>query len=482
MGAPSNDELKSSLLSELAAKRKLDYSHCSLARTSVATYTCDASLYKRCASGMMTPTGESMLDIKYIRENAAKVKKGADDKRLKVNLDQLLALDAAIKPKQQHLETLQAERNSLSKSIGQAAPNDRDALKAKVAIIKQQMETLEEELKPLRAEFDQMMLLIPQPARDDVPVGKDDSENVEVKRWGEVPTFAFKIKDHMELGKLHDIIDAERGVKLAGSRSYVLKGAGCILEHALLRFTLDKLVARGYTPMTIPVLVTEPAMQGTGYFPTGRDQAYYIEKDELALVGTAEVALTSYHSGEILKLEQLPMRLVAQSSCFRREAGTYGKDTQGLYRVHQFQKIEQVILAPADPRASEALHAELVANAEDVLQALSLPYRVVYVCTGDLGQGQVRKHDIETWMPSRNAYGETHSCSTFYDFQARRLKMRYRDADGTTQYCYTLNNTAIASPRALIPLLEMHQQKDGSVRIPECLWPYTNGLKVITKA
>jgi seryl-tRNA synthetase len=268
---------------------------------------------------------------------------------------------------------------------------------------------------------------------------------------------------------------------ISGSRSYVLKGAASILEQAVMRFTYDMLCRKGYTPMTIPVLVTEQAMIGTGYFPTGREQAYYVEKDQLVLVGTAEVSLTSYHSGEILKLEQLPIRFAAQSSCFRREAGTYGKDTAGLYRVHQFQKIEQVIVAPADPALSEKLHEELVNNAEEVLQALELPYRIVYVCTGDLGQGQVRKHDIETWMPSRHSYSETHSCSTFYDFQARRLKMRYKDADGSTQFCYTLNNTAVASPRILIPLLEVHQQKDGSIKIPECLHPYTNGLKVIGK-
>jgi seryl-tRNA synthetase len=229
----------------------------------------------------------------------------------------------------------------------------------------------------------------------------------------------------------------------------------------------------------VPVLVKEEAMTGTGYFPTGRDQAYYVEKDERALVGTAEVSLTSYHSGEILQESELPCRIMSWSSCFRREAGTYGKDTKGLYRVHQFQKIEQVIIAPADPAESEKLHAELLKNAEDILQDFGLAYRVVYVCTGDLGQGQVRKHDIETWMPSRKAYSETHSCSTFHDFQARRLAMRYRTKSGEVKVCYTLNNTAIATPRVMIPLLECYQQADGSVRIPDALVPYMNGQKVI---
>ena len=264
-------------------------------------------------------------------------------------------------------------------------------------------------------------------------------------------------------------------MKLAGSRSYVLKGLGAQLEQAVLRLTIDHLLRKGYTQLSIPVLVKEEAMEGTGYFPSGREQAYLVERDQLVLVGTAEVSLTSYHAGEILKEEQLPLRYMAQSNCFRREAGTYGKDTAGLYRVHQFQKIEQVVISRGDPADSDALHNELLGNAEEILQALELPCRVVYVCTGDLGQGQVRKHDIETWMPSRKAYGETHSCSTFHDFQARRLKLRYKDKSGQNLFCYTLNNTAIATPRVLIPLLENHQQADGSVRIPKALQPYFHG-------
>jgi seryl-tRNA synthetase len=220
-------------------------------------------------------------------------------------------------------------------------------------------------------------------------------------------------------------------------------------------------------------------MTGTGYFPTGRDQAYFVEKDNLALVGTSEVSLTSYHANEMLKDSELPIRFMALSTCFRREAGTYGKDTSGLYRVHQFQKIEQVIIGPNDAKASEQFHNELVGNAEAILQALELPYRIVYVCTGDLGQGQLRKHDIETWMPSRNAYSETHSCSSFHEFQSRRLQLRYKDKDNNKFYCHTLNNTAIATPRVLIPLLEMYQQKDGTIRVPKVLVPYMGGTTVI---
>lgn len=416
-----------------------------------------------------------MLDIKFIREHADLVKKGASDKRLKVDIDALLALDAVIKPLQQRWEELQAERNQLSKTIGQAAPADRDALKGKVQGIKAEMDGIEGELKDKKPAFDAMMLTIPQPARADVPLGKDDAQNVEVKRWGTVPEFGFKPKGHMELGEQLKLIDVERGVKLAGSRSYVLVGDGARLEQALLRFTYDLLIERGFTPLSIPVLVTEAAMVGTGYFPGGREQAYFIEADKLALVGTAEVSLTSFHAGEILNESELPKRYMAWSSCFRREAGTYGKDTKGLYRVHQFQKIEQVIIGPNDEKASAKLHDELLNNAELVLQALGLPYRVVYVCTGDLGQGQVRKHDIETWMPSRGNYSETHSCSTFHEFQARRLQLRYKDASGSNKICHTLNNTAIASPRVLIPLLENCQEADGRIRIPTVLQPYMGG-------
>ena len=421
-----------------------------------------------------------MLDIKFIRENKALVQKAAEDKRFKVDLDKLLELDDKLKVQKNDLEVLQAERNTLSKKIGKASSNEeREQLKAKVSEFKPKMAELETVVKDLEAAVHEELLRVPNPAREDVPVGKDDADNVQVKTWGEVPEFDFKLKDHVELGKLHDIIDIERGVKLAGSRSYVLKGDGARLEQALLNFTLDHLHKKGYTQLTVPVLVLEDAMVGTGYFPNGRDQAYCVEKDKLALVGTSEVPMVSYYSKEMLKEENLPIRLTAQSTCFRREAGTYGKDTKGLYRVHQFQKVEQVILGVADKEDTDKLHDELLQNSEEIMQALELPYQVVYVCTGDLGQGQVRKHDIETWMPSRKSYGETHSCSTFYDFQARRLGIRYKNSEGKKNVCYTLNNTAIATPRVLIPLLEMHQQKDGRIKIPKVLQPYMGGQEYI---
>ena len=319
----------------------------------------------------------------------------------------------------------------------------------------------------------------PQSPPEDVPVGETESDNVELRRWGTPPQFDFTPKDHVELGESLDLIDVTRGVKLAGSRSYILKNEGSLLHWAILRLAIDRMTTKGFTPMVVPVLVNEAPMVGTGYFPTGRDQAYHVEKDDAFLVGTAEVSLTSYRCEEILAEADLPLKSVGLSPCFRREAGTYGKDTRGLYRIHQFEKVEQVIVCANEEEESARWHETILQNAEEIVQAIEVPHRVVAVCTGDLGIGQVRKHDIESWMPSREAYGETHSCSTFHEFQARRLNMRYRDVGGKIRFAHTLNNTVIASPRILIPILENNQQKDGSVVIPEVLRPYLGGKGVI---
>ncbi len=419
-----------------------------------------------------------MLDIKHIRENLESYKLGATHKNFDPELfDQILALEDQIKPLKQHQESLQASRNQISKQIPKASPEERSTLTAQVKALKVDLEKANNDLQPLQEKYYEVMLQLPSPAHPETPIGKNDEENVEVRTWGNIPKFDFKPLSHIELGEKHGTIDFARGTKLAGSRSYVLKGFVAQLEQAVLRFTYDHLAKKGFSPMSIPVLVKEEAMVGTGYFPVGRDQAYYIEKDQLALVGTSEVALTSFYSGEILPEEMLPCKIFALSSCFRREAGTYGKDTKGLYRVHQFQKVEQVILCKNDPEESAKMHQILLQNSEEVMQALELPYRVVSVCTGDLGQGQIRKHDIESWMPSRDSYGETHSCSTFHDFQARRLKLRYKTKDGKKQLCHTLNNTAIATPRALISLMEVHQQADGSIKIPDALKPYMVSAK-----
>ena len=416
-----------------------------------------------------------MLDIKFIRENPQLVQDGTSAKHFPVDVSELLRLDAQIREIKQHLEERQATRNRVSKEIGKAPEAEREQLKQQVLSIKGDLESYSQQLREASEQFDKMMLQVAQPAASDVPTGKDDSFNVQVKTWGSLPEFSFKALDHVTLGEQLGMIDIRRGVKIAGSRSYVFKNDGALLEQAILRFTYDYLVEQGFCPVSVPVLVNEAAMEGTGYFPLGRDQAYVCERDGMALVGTSEVSLCSMHADETLPEPSLPLKLMAQSSCFRREAGTYGKDTRGIYRVHQFNKIEMVIFGHADKDESARLHDELLHHAEHVVQSLELPYRVVYVCTGDLGQGQVRKHDIETWMPSREAYGETHSCSTFYDFQSRRLKIRYKDRDGKKQLAYTLNNTACGIPRLLLAILENHQTKDGKITIPQALQPYLGG-------
>ncbi len=420
-----------------------------------------------------------MLDINYIRNNADIVKKAVADKLMDVDIDRLLEINASIRSMTASAESLRAERNSLSKQMPKMQGEEKDAAIKRVRAIKEELAELENRLSRSKAEFDAIMLTVPSVPAPEVPVGKSEEDNVEIRRWGEIPTFGFPARDHVELAEKLDIIDIPRAVKFAGSRSYFLKNEGVLLEMAICRFVIDFLVSRGFTPMTVPHMVRECAMQGTGYFPIGYDQAYKITEDELFLIGTSEVSLVAYHQNEILDYDELPKRYAGYSTCYRREAGTYGKDTRGLYRVHQFQKVEQVIICRNDDKEAEEMHYEILRNTEEILQALELPYRVALACTGEIGIGQVRKHEVETWMPSRNNYCETHSCSTLNDFQARRLNIRYRDRDGSLKYAYTLNNTGIASPRILIPLLEIYQNEDGSVTIPKVLRPYMNNREKI---
>lgn len=442
-----------------------------------------------------------MLDIKFIRENSDLVRKAAADKCIACDVDRLLEVDRRRRELQQELDALRTKvkdsgqrigllRNPKSPAYKQAVADGKsaeeikaeaDRVQAELTEVKPKIKELEEEEGPILEHFEQLMLTIPQPADTGVPIGKDETENVELRRVGEIREFGFAPRDHVTLGRELGIIDIERGVKLAGTRNYILRGDGALLHQAVLRLAQDMMVQRGYVPMTVPVLVKEDVMYGTGYFPTGRDQAYLCERDDLSLVGTAEVPLTAYHTDEILSEADLPIRTCAMSTCFRREAGAAGKDTYGLYRIHLFDKVEQVLVCRHDLEESKQFHQEILKNAEDVMQAIGLPYRVVDVCTGDLGMGQVQKFDIETWMPSRNSYGETHSASRFYDFQARRLRLRYRDAAKKVRFCHTLNNTVIASPRVLIPILELYQNEDGTVTIPAALRPYMGGRERIEK-
>lgn len=413
-----------------------------------------------------------MLDIQFIRENVDLIKKTAVNKGIDVDIDHLLEVDQRRRELIQLTESLKQERNQNSKLVQKASGEEKTKLIERTKEVNQQIKKYDDELDAILQEFNALMLRVPNPPTPDTPVGEDDSDNVEVKRVGELPKFDFEPKNHVELMQLHRMIDIERGVKIAGSRSYFLLNDGALLHRAVQQLALDFLSKRGYTPMVVPVLVNGMALEGTGYFPLGEEQTFWLERDEKYLVGTAEVSLTSFHQGEILDEEELPKRYAGVSDCFRREVGSAGRDVFGLYRVHQFSKVEQVVICKNDPEESKRFHYELLQNAEDLLQLLEIPYRVVQVCTGDMGQGQIRKHDIESWMPSRGNYGETHSCSTFHDFQARRLKLRYRDSMGNVQYCHTLNNTALATPRILIPLLENHQLADGRIRIPKALQPY----------
>lgn len=438
-----------------------------------------------------------MIDLKDLRENPERYKWAAQLKRIDVDIDRLLALDVQKRSLEAERQKITAEKSASGKEIGQlqgklkkASPDEQAAireqiekLKARPAELKPRETVLETEVAQLEPQIMELLLRCAQPPDDDVPVGKDDTENVEVKRVGTVRQFEFEPKDHITLGSELGLIDTDRGVKLGGSRSYFLVGDGALLHQAVLRLAQDMMIERGFTPMTVPVLVREPAMVGTGYFPLGREQSYVMSNEEPPkyLVGTAEVSLTAFHMDETLDVKQLPRKYVGMSPCFRREAGTYGKDTAGLYRIHQFDKVEQVIVCRNDVEESKRWHQHILENAEAVLQKLELPYRVVAVCTGDLGQGQVAKYDIETWMPSRKSYGETHSASRFYDFQARRLNLRYRDEDGKVKVCHTLNNTVIASPRILIPILELYQNADGSVTIPAALRPYMSGRERVEK-
>jgi len=421
-----------------------------------------------------------MIDIKVIRENPNRFKKAAADKNIACDIDRLLDIDRQLADSRRQVQDIVTEKNKVGKSIPKMAQDQRQAALAQLARMKEKEAGFEEQVKHLTPVFDELMLQVAQPADDDVPLGKDDTENIEIRQEGLVRTFDFEPKDHVQLGLSLDIIDIERGVKLAGARNYFLKGDGAMLHWAVLRFAVDLMVGRGYKPMAVPLLMKDEAMRGTGYYPGSEEQTYRMERDGLNLAGTAEVPLTAYRMEEILSEEELPLKSVGLSSCFRREAGAAGKDTYGLYRIHQFDKVEQVVICKNSPEESNRYHEEILSNAEAVLQALELPYRVVVVCTGDLGRGQAKKYDIETWMPSRGNYGETHSASKFYEFQARRMNLRYKDSAAKKNlFCHTLNNTVIASPRVLIPIMELYQNADGSITVPKALRPYMGGKEMI---
>ncbi len=413
-----------------------------------------------------------MLDIKFIRENVDLIKAGAQKKRITVDLDKLIATDDQRRKLLVEVEGMRAKQNEVSDAVVKADPSEKARLIVEMRGLKSLLQQKEKELEDTMKEWQLLMVQVPNIPDLSVPEGDSDAENQEVRVWGEKPQFSFTPKSHVDLMQALDIAEFERGAKAAGFRGYFLKGDGALLNWAVWNFVLDHFVKKGgFTPMTVPSLVKRVAFLGTGYLPQGEEDLYKTQDGDF-LAGTGEVATMAYYMSEVLDKAQLPLKFVAFSPCFRREAGSHGKDTKGLMRVHEFYKFEQVVLCEASHEESVKFHEELTQNAEELLQALNLPYHVVINCGGDLGLGQVKKYDIETWVPSEQRYRETHSSSYFHDFQTRRLNIRYRDQDGSLQYAHSLNNTALATPRILISILENNQQEDGSILIPEALRPW----------
>lgn len=448
-----------------------------------------------------------MLDIKFIRDNVELVKKAIVDKRINLNLDELLDLDVRRRTLLSEIESFQFTKNSFSKEIPKFTADEKKAKLLEMQELDDRQTELKTQLKDIDHQYQSLLLMVPNIPAPEAPVGLDDTGNIPWSYWSpelghvdpkdeenvkQVPTkFNFEIKDHLTLGKDLDLLDIDAGVKTSGFRGYYLKNEAVMLQQALIWHALKKLREKGFTAMIPPVLVREFALVGSGHFPAGRAEVYQIgnpdevgvdsaeqTKEPLFLAGTSEPALLAYYADKVLDEKDLPIKVCGVTSCYRSEVGSYGKDARGLYRVHEFAKVEQVVLCAADLAESEKWLEALREIGEEMLQDLKLPYRVLNICTGDMGAGKYKMYDIETWIPTKQGYGETHSDSNLTDWQARRLNIKYRDASGNLKFVYTLNNTAIASPRILIPLLENYQQEDGSVIVPEVLRPYL-GIDVI---
>ena len=414
-----------------------------------------------------------MLDMQYIRDNADTIKKSTKNKNKNPDVvDNLLSVDSRRRELIFRAESLRAERNKLNDQLKLART---DELIAKSKELKTELENIEPELKQVEEQFSDLMLQIPNVVMDEVPVGKDEKDNVVVREWGEKRSFDFTPKDHVAIAEQNGWLDLDRGSKVAGYRGYYLKGDAALLQIKLMQYALNKFVAKGYVPMIPPIVDNRQAFINTGHFPWGEKETYKLSEDETDkkndyfLAGTAEIPLVSYYSGETLREKDLPIKLAGFSPCYRREIGSYGKDTKGFYRVHEFWKIEQVVLCKADLKESVDWHEKMLSYTEELLQDFGIPYRVLLMCTGDMGEPQAKKYDIEAWMPGRNAYGEVASDSIMTDFQSRRANIRYQAADGSLKYVHMLNNTALASTRTLIALWENFQNADGSVTLPEVL-------------
>jgi len=424
-----------------------------------------------------------MLDINYIRDNIKKVETACANKGLNPKVvGNLLEIDKKRRELMGEVQALRAQRNTLNNKLKQKRTNE---LLKKAAKQKKTLQDIEPQLKTVEAEYNELMLQIPNVPLKDVPIGKDESGNKQVKTWGKKPKFNFTPKDHIELGTSLDMLDLERGSKVAGFRGYFLKNDGVLMQNALMQFSLKKFIDKGYAPVIPPIINRRSAFVNSGHFPWGESEAYKLAEDETDpkndyfLAGTAEVPLVSLYAGETLKEKDLPIKMVGYSPCYRREIGNYGKDTKGFYRVHEFTKIEQVVICKNDLEESIKWHEKMLEFSEEILQELGLHYQVLLMCTGDMGEPQAKKYDLETWMPGRGGYGETGSDSIMTDFQSRRAGIKYVTKQGETKFVHMLNNTALPSVRALIAIWETYQQKDGSVKVPPVLVPYM-GKEVIT--
>jgi len=412
-----------------------------------------------------------MLDIRFIRENKDMVAAAAKKKHIDFNVDELIALDDKRRTLLASVEKRRAEQNAANDGIAKAAPAERATMIAQMKEVKTAMEKDETDLKELMKQWQGLMLRVPNIPDMSVPDGDTDADNKEIKVWGEKPDFKFEPKDHIQIMTDLKMADFERGVKVHGFRGYFLTGDGARLCFAIWNYAMDFFTNKNFVPVIPPAIVRKVMMYGTGYLPGGEDDSYRTQDDDY-LAGTAEVPIMGFHSDEILEAAELPKRYLGFSPSYRREVGAHSKDVKGLIRVHEFQKFEQLVLCEANHETSVKLHEELNRNTEEFIESLGIPYHTVINCGGDLGLGQVKKYDIELWVPKEGKYREISSASYFHDFQCRRLNIRYRDADGTLRYAHSLNSTAIPTPRILVSLIENYQQADGSIKIPEALVKY----------
>jgi seryl-tRNA synthetase len=410
-----------------------------------------------------------MLALDYIKANRETVEKAIRDKGVDLDLDALLALDAEVRGAKTQIDQLRAERNAVSAKFKDATPEEKAELGRQAKEAGAKASEIEGGLEAKDAELKALMLKLPGIPYEGAPVGPDESYNIVIRTEGAVPSFDFEPLDHVALIEKNGWGDLSRVTQVSGSRTYCLKGGLALLEAKLMAWALEKIANAGFSPITVPAIAREQAFLNQGQFPGHREETYELPNDDLWLAGTAEVVLTSLHSGEIIEADKLPVLYAGYSPCFRREAGSAGKDVRGLLRVHQFVKVEQYVICEADDAQSAEWHATLLRLAEELLQAMEIPYQVIETSTGDMGLGKYRMNDIESWVPSLGKYRETHSCSTLHDWQARRANIRYRGSDGKVRFAHTLNNTALASPRILVPLLENHQTADGRVKLPGAL-------------